>query len=113
LDRWILARLDATVEQVTAAFEGYDVTAGVRAVMEVVDELSNWYVRLSRARFWAPDREADPAAVATLHEALATTAGLLAPAAPFASDWMHRALAGTSVHLERFPVPRGQREGGL
>ena len=114
LDRWLLSRLDATVEAVTAHWSGYDVTAGTRAIMDfVVDDLSNWYVRLSRSRFWAPDREADPAAVATLHEALATVARLLAPAAPFASDWMHRALAGTSVHLERFPVPRGQREGGL
>ncbi len=113
-DRWLLSRLDATVEAVTAHWGGYDVTAGTRAVMDfVVDDLSNWYVRLSRARFWAPDREADPAAVATLHEALATVARLLAPAAPFVTDWLHRALAGTSVHLARFPVARGRREPGL
>jgi isoleucyl-tRNA synthetase len=115
LDRWILARLDATVEHVTASFESYDVTAGVRAIMELVDDLSNWYVRLSRARFWAPDRDADPAAVATLHEALVTVARLLAPAAPFASDWLHRALLGDdrSVHLADFPVPRGRRNAAL
>ena len=86
LDRWMRARLDAATEQVTAAWEGYDVTAGARAILELVDDLSNWYVRLSRARFWAPDRDADPAAVATLREALVTVAQLLAPAAPFASD---------------------------
>ena len=71
MDRWLLSRLDATIEAVRAHWGGYDVTAGTRAVMDfVVDDLSNWYVRLSRSRFWAPDREADPAAVATLHEAL-------------------------------------------
>ncbi|HEX2484379.1 MAG TPA: isoleucine--tRNA ligase, partial [Myxococcota bacterium] len=100
LDRWLLARLDATTEAVTAAWEGYDVTAGVRAILELIDDLSNWYVRLSRARFWAPGRDADAAAVATLREALVTVARLLAPASPFASDWLHRALeSGRSVHL--------------
>ncbi len=107
-DRWLLSRLEATVEAVAQHWGGYDVTAGTRAIMDfVIDDLSNWYVRLSRARFWAPDSVADPAAVATLHEALVTVARLLAPAAPFASDWIHRALAGTSVHLARFPVARG------
>jgi isoleucyl-tRNA synthetase len=114
LDRWLLARLDAAVEEVSAAFEGYDVTAGVRAVFSLVDDLSNWWVRLSRARFWTPDREADPAAVATLHEALLVTARLLAPAAPFVSDWLHRALAGDrSVHLADFPASGGRRDPGL
>jgi isoleucyl-tRNA synthetase len=113
-DRWLLSRLDAAVESVTSAWEGYDVTAGVRALMDfVVDDLSNWYVRANRARFWAPDREADPAAVATLHEALTTVSRLLAPAAPFLSDWLHRALAGTSVHLAGFPVSGGRRDTAL
>jgi isoleucyl-tRNA synthetase len=113
-DRWLLSRLDATVEAVARQWGGYDVTAGTRAIMDfVVDDLSNWYVRLSRARFWAPDREADPAAVATLHEALSTVARLLAPAAPFVTDWLHRALAGTSVHLARFPVAQGRRDPAL
>jgi isoleucyl-tRNA synthetase len=114
LDRWLLSRLDATVDAVTGHWAGYDVTAGTRAIMDfVVDDLSNWYVRLSRARFWAPGREADPAAVATLHEALATVARLLAPAAPFVTDWLHRSLAGTSVHLARFPEPQGRRDSAL
>lgn len=114
LDRWMRARLDAATEQVTAAWEGYDVTAGARAILDLVDDLSNWYVRLSRARFWAPDRDADPAAVATLREALVTVAQLLAPAAPFASDWLHRALeGGRSVHLADFPVSRGRRDPAL
>jgi isoleucyl-tRNA synthetase len=115
LDRWLASRLDATVERVTGAWEGYDVTAGVRAIMELVDDLSNWYVRLSRARFWAPDRAADPAAVGALHEALLTAARLLAPAAPFASDWLHRALLGAdrSAHLADFPLSRGRRDPAL
>jgi isoleucyl-tRNA synthetase len=113
-DRWILSRLDATVEAVTAAWESYDVTAGARAVMDfVVDDLSQWYVRTNRGRFWAPDASADDAALATLHECLATVSRLLAPAAPFASDWLHRALVGESVHLASFPEPRGRRDAGL
>jgi isoleucyl-tRNA synthetase len=114
LDRWILARLDRVVGEVRAAWEGYDPTAGVRVLMDfVVNDVSRWYVRLSRARFWAPDAAADPAAVATLHEVLLTVSRLLAPAAPFASDWIHRALEGTSVHLARFPEVRGRRDPGL
>ena len=114
LDRWLRSRLDATVAEVTAAWERYDPTTGVRAIIDfVVDDLSNWYVRLSRARFWAPDREADPAAVRTLHDALLAVSRLLAPAAPFASDWLHRALTGSSVHLARFPEAAGVRDEAL
>jgi isoleucyl-tRNA synthetase len=104
-DRWILGRLDATVSAVRTGFDEYDVTTAVRAITEFVDvDLSNWYVRLSRDRFWVPDGEADRAAVSTLEEVLTVTARLLAPAAPFASDWMHRALTGASVHLAPFPT---------
>jgi isoleucyl-tRNA synthetase len=114
LDRWLLARLDRLVEDVTRAWDAYEPTDGVRLLVQfVVDDLSNWYVRLSRSRFWAPGKDADPAAVATLHEALVTVARLLAPAAPFASDWLHRALAGGSVHLAGFPEPRGRRDPAL
>jgi isoleucyl-tRNA synthetase len=104
LDQWLRSQLQATVNQVVDAWEGYQITDGVKAIMRfVVDDLSNWYVRLSRARFWAPDQTADPAAVAVLRDALITVSRLLAPAAPFASDWIHRALTGESVHLARFP----------
>jgi isoleucyl-tRNA synthetase len=114
VDRWLLSRLDATVQTVTDGWNGYDVTAGVRAIMEfVVDDVSQWYVRVNRSRFWAPDSVADPAALATLHEGLTTVSRLLAPAAPFVGDWLHRALAGTSAHLARFPVPRGLRSAEL
>ena len=103
-DRWVLGRLDVTVRAVTTAWSRYEPTAGVRALMDfVVDDLSNWYVRISRDRFWAPEGEADAAAVATLRECLVVVSRLLAPAAPFASDWLHRALAGSSVHLAGWP----------
>jgi isoleucyl-tRNA synthetase len=114
VDRWLLARLDATVETVSAAWAGYDVTAGVRAIMDfVIEDLSQWYVRVNRPRFWAPDSVADPVGLATLHGALLTVARLLAPAAPFASDWLHRALVGTSVHLAPFPVTQNRRHAEL
>jgi isoleucyl-tRNA synthetase len=113
-DRWIRSRLAATVDAVHAAWSDYDVTTGTRAIMDfVVDDLSNWYVRLNRSRFWAPDREADPAAIATLHECLVTTCRLLAPAAPFLADWMHRALTEETVHLARFPLGGAPRDEGL
>jgi isoleucyl-tRNA synthetase len=113
VDRWLLARIDEVVGDVRRAWSGYDAHAGVRAILELVEDLSNWYVRVNRPRFWAPDREADPAALATLYEALVTTSRLLAPAAPFFSDWLHRALTGETVHLTNFPADQGRREPGL
>jgi isoleucyl-tRNA synthetase len=114
IDRWLLASLQATVNQVVEAWEASEITAGTKALMRfVVDDLSNWYVRQSRSRFWAPDTTADPAAVATLRTALETVSRLLAPAAPFASDWLHRSLTGTSVHLADFPRAAPAGEDGL
>ncbi|HEY6783636.1 MAG TPA: isoleucine--tRNA ligase [Gemmatimonadales bacterium] len=114
VDRWLLARLDEVVAAVRQAWGGYDVTAGVRAIMDfVTEDLSRWYVRRNRPRFWAPDRATDPLALEAIHEALTGAARLLAPAAPFLSDWLHRALTGTSVHLAPFPGDRGRRDQGL
>jgi isoleucyl-tRNA synthetase len=105
-DQWILARLEATVAAVTRAWGSYEPTAGITALMDfVVDDLSNWYVRINRDRFWAPDGEADRSATATLWEGLVVVARLMAPAAPFAADWLHRALTGRSVHLGAWPRP--------
>ena len=105
-DRWLHGRLSQTIRAVTEAWEAYDVTAGARAIVTfVVDDLSNWWVRQNRGRFWVPGGSADPAALATLHDVLAITSRLLAPAAPFLSDAVHRALTGTSVHLAPFPRP--------
>jgi isoleucyl-tRNA synthetase len=116
VDRWLLARLRGLVRAVRAAWDAYDVTAGVRAILDFCDhDLSNWYVRVNRGRFWAPDAAADPAALATLQEALVTVCRLLAPAAPFLSDAIHRRLTGRSVHLETIPDAdqMGSDEPGL
>jgi isoleucyl-tRNA synthetase len=113
-DRWLLARLDAVVTTVRQAWSAYDVTAGVRAILDFVGEdLSRWYIRRNRPRFWAPDRATDPIALETLHDVLVASVRMLAPAAPFISDWVHRALTGTSVHLAPFPLDRGHREPEL
>jgi isoleucyl-tRNA synthetase len=113
-DRWLLARLDEVVASVRQSWSAYDVTTGVRMIMDFVGEdLSRWYIRRNRPRFWAPDRATDPVALETLHEAVVAAVRLLAPAAPFIADWVHRALTGTSVHLAPFPVDRGHREPEL
>ena len=103
LDAWICSRLAATVERVTERMEDYDSTFAGRAIAELVDDLSNWYVRLSRRRFW----DGDPAAFAVLRECLLTTARLLAPLTPFVADEIYENLDGAepSVHLCDFPVP--------
>ncbi|MCC7053111.1 MAG: isoleucine--tRNA ligase [Gemmatimonadaceae bacterium] len=99
LDRWVLSRLAAVEAEADRLLEAYEPTLAARAVMEFVDEdVSNWYVRLSRARFWDGDSADSRAAFATLHEVLAVTCRLLAPLAPFLTDWMHRQLTGSSVH---------------
>jgi len=119
MDRWLLSRLDGLVQAVGSDLEAYDPTRAARRLSTfVLDDLSNWYVRRTRPRFWATRRteEADRSAryaFATLHEALATCALLMAPLAPFLSDWLHRALRGTSAHLQRFPEPAGRREPEL
>ena len=104
IDRWLLSRVAAVAQEVNAAWSNFDVTTGTRILMDFCDnELSQWYVRLNRSRFWAPDSEADPAAVATLYDTLVTVARLAAPAMPFLSDAIHRRLTGSSVHLTTFP----------
>jgi isoleucyl-tRNA synthetase len=109
MDRWILSRL-ATVEQRADRFmTEYDAFAASRVVLEFVDDdLANWYVRQSRARFWAPNNEFTDdtnAAFATLHEVLVVVCRLLAPFAPYVTDQLHRELVGTSVHLASYVRP--------
>jgi isoleucyl-tRNA synthetase len=99
LDRWVLSRLAAVEADADRLLEAYEPTLAVRAVMEFVDEdVSKWYVRLSRARFYDVDTDDARAAFATLHEVLVVSCRLLAPFAPFVTDWMHRQLTGGSVH---------------
>jgi len=107
LDRWALSRLQATVATVRERMDEYDCTAAGRAIADYVEELSNWYVRLSRRRFWEGDR----AAFATLRRCLLETVAMLAPFIPFLADEIHRNLAGPdaapSVHLRDFPEVDG------
>ncbi|MFL5872396.1 MAG: isoleucine--tRNA ligase [Solirubrobacterales bacterium] len=103
LDRWALSRLQATTATVRERMDDFDCTAAGRAIADYVEELSNWYVRLSRRRFWDGDR----AAFATLRHSLLETVAMLAPFTPFLADEIHRNLAGPdaepSVHLRDFP----------
>ena len=110
LDRWVLSRLSGVVETVTERLDAYDATVAGRAIAAFVDDLSNWYVRRSRRRFW----DGDPAAFATLRECLVTVAKLLAPFTPFVADEIYDNLDGSlaSVHLEDFPAP-GPRDESL
>ena len=110
LDRWILSRLTRVEGEVHALLEGFDATNAAKRLMQFVDDdVSKWYVRLSRARFYDVDGADNRAAFATLHEVLVVTTRLLAPFAPFLSDWMHRALTGESVHLAPYVRDASQR----
>ncbi|WP_128546097.1 isoleucine--tRNA ligase [Larkinella soli] len=108
LDRWILSKLQSLILEVEQQFEDYNPTKAGRAIQDFVnDHLSNWYVRLSRRRFWntaeAPDKRA---AYETLHECLTTVSKLMSPIAPFFADWLYRNLTketDLSVHLTEFP----------
>jgi isoleucyl-tRNA synthetase len=102
LDRWALSRTASTAETVAERLDAYDTTSAGRAIAELVDELSNWYVRRSRRRFW----DGDPAAFATLRTCLVTVAKLLAPLCPFIADEIYDNLGGEleSVHLCDFPT---------
>ena len=106
LDRWIRSRLASTIDETTIALEAFDALHAAQAIDRFVDDLSKWYVRRSRARFWNVDAAGvDGAAHATLHECLVTTSKLLAPFCPFVADDIHRTLAGSSVHLADWPLP--------
>jgi isoleucyl-tRNA synthetase len=101
LDGWALSRLQATIEIVRERMDAFDATAAGRAIQTFVDEISNWYVRRSRPRFW----DGDPSAFATLRTCLLETAKLVAPFCPFVADEIYDNLdaAEPSVHLCDFP----------
>jgi isoleucyl-tRNA synthetase len=110
LDPWVLSRLQATVEIVRDRLDNFDATTAGRAIQAFVDELSNWYVRRSRRRFW----NGDPNAFWTLRTCLVTVAQLLAPFCPFIADEIYDNLDGAepSVHLCDFPAV-GARDAEL
>jgi isoleucyl-tRNA synthetase len=103
LDQWILSRLAAVEREADELLDRYEATNAAKAVMNFFDEdVSKWYVRQSRHRFYDVGGEENRAAFATLHEIIFVTCRLLAPFAPFITDWVHRELTGQSVHLAPF-----------
>jgi len=132
LDRWIISRLNTTIEDVVAALDDYDPTTATRAVEGFVEELSNWYLRRSRRRFWSAKRdngahgeavapENKQAAYQTVYECLLATAKLMSPVAPFFGEKLYRELSSEtlgsvaeSVHLAEFPeVDASERDDAL
>jgi isoleucyl-tRNA synthetase len=123
LDRWISSRLNSTIEEADAALADYNPTRAARAVETFVDELSNWYIRRSRRRFWKESGgdASKTAAYQTVYECLMTVAKLMAPIAPFFAEWLYRALndvgakeSHASVHLADFPpVEESAVDAGL
>ena len=106
IDKWVLSRLNSLIKEVTAAYEAYEPTKAGRAISDFVqDDLSNWYVRLNRKRFWGGEMDADKqAAYYTLYTCLKTVAQLMAPNAPFYGDRLYRDLTDETVHLSTWPV---------
>ncbi|MHB0885836.1 MAG: isoleucine--tRNA ligase [Bacillota bacterium] len=126
LDRWILSRLEGTVEEVRDALDAYAVMPAARAIADLVSDLSNWYIRRSRRRFWKPGSDRDKGdAYATLYFVLMESVRLLAPFTPFLAEQIYRNLAGAaaesagafapvSVHLCDYPRSGlGLRDRGL
>lgn len=111
LDRWVLSSLNTLVRDVTNALENYDVLGATRPIEGFVDNLSNWFLRRSRRRFWKSESDGDKyAAYATLYEALVTLSKLLAPTMPFIAEELYQNLVSTtdqnseiSVHLTQWP----------
>ncbi len=110
LDKWIISKLNSLVKDVTTAFDEYEPHRAARYIEEFVDEhLSNWYIRLSRRRFWKGEMSIDKkAAYETLHECLTVVGQMMSPIAPFFAEWLHKNLtvndakAEESVHLTLF-----------
>jgi isoleucyl-tRNA synthetase len=111
LDRWLLARLQSLTAEVGESLAAYDVARGARALAVWVDDLSNWYVRLNRRRFW----KGDPSAFAVLHHALVQSSTVMAPFTPFLAEGIFQNLTGGargSVHHQPFPQADGALADG-
>jgi len=111
IDRWIISRLNTTIKQVEQYFDEYEPTRAAREMETFVEELSNWYVRRNRRRFWKSGATLDKtAAYQTLHQCLLSMSQLMSPIAPFLSEWMYQHLTNKvpgyeeSVHLSFFPT---------
>jgi isoleucyl-tRNA synthetase len=108
MDRWLLARMNTVVGDVSSEFDRYDLTKALNILSDfLIEDVSNWYVRLNRRRFWKEgDVQDKMAAYCTLQEIMLAIVHLMAPAAPFISDRIYRELSGKeSVHLSRMPEP--------
>jgi len=107
IDRWVLSELNTLIKQVRESLDDYEPTRAGRLIQSfVIDNLSNWYVRLNRKRFWGGEMDADKlSAYQTLYTCLKTIALLIAPIAPFYAERLYRDLTGSaeSVHLAKFP----------
>jgi isoleucyl-tRNA synthetase len=112
LDRWLLSKLAGLVHSVNTGLDAYDAVEPARRIHRFVDDLSNWYIRRSRRRFWKSQSDRDKlAAYQTLYEALRTVTTLMAPFTPFVADAIYRNLSeGRSVHLSDFPEPSSTAE---
>ncbi|MFD1451829.1 isoleucine--tRNA ligase [Oceanobacillus sojae] len=104
LDKWVLSRLNTVIQEVTQSLDAYDITKGARVISLFIDEVSNWYVRRSRQRFWSEGMTDDKrAAFHTLFEVLTKLSQIMAPYAPFLTEEIYSNLNGSSVHLSDFP----------
>jgi len=105
LDQWMLARLNEAIAEATRQADNYKLAHTIAPIVALVDDMSNWYIRRSRRRFWKSEDDADKLqAYATLHYTLVRVLQLLAPWAPFLSDKLYRELMhGESVHLSDWP----------
>ena len=109
LDKWMLARVQATIQEVTTEADNYQIAHAIAPIFRLLDDLSNWYIRRSRRRFWKSDDDTDKAAAyETLWYALVRVCQLLAPWAPFTTDYVWRELTSNSglpksVHLSDWP----------
>ncbi len=121
LDRWLLSRLEATRREVDSALSGYDLRRGALTIREFVDDLSTWYLRRSRPRFWADSGSPDRlAAHDTLSYSLLGLAATIAPMLPFTAEWIHQEVGergfhdrDASVHLASWPLQLADREPEL
>ena len=111
LDQWILSRLNGVMKETTENMDVYNLTKATRPLIEFVDDLSNWYIRRSRRRFWKSENDGDKAqAYQTLYTVLVKFSQLLAPFMPFLSDEIYRNLTGEdSVHLSNWPTPNASQ----
>ncbi|WP_117161180.1 isoleucine--tRNA ligase [Paraliobacillus sp. X-1268] len=106
LDKWIVSRLNTVIREVVQSLDDYDITKGARSIATFVDELSNWYVRRSRQRFWNSGMTDDKrSAFSTLFEVLKKLSQLMAPYTPFVTEDIYANLVKESVHLSDYPQP--------